>query len=153
MVRWLESKSRLATMIDKPGGTTIRRINQQIEAQIDPLRPEGLEVIDARVTELEQTTTTRGEDEASWLADIYRLSSQALDIAGPLGLLDIAKAALGLCDLTDRFIHAGFSDLASIQVHVHALRLLVANRDLSEAAREEVLAGLVRVVERIPKRG
>jgi hypothetical protein len=153
MVRWFEQKSRLTQMIDKPGGTTVRRIVQQIDAQIDPLRPEGMDVIDFRVAELEGATAARGGDEAAWLRDIYRLSSQVLDIAGPLGLADISKASLGLCDLADRFSNAGRADLASIQVHVHALRLLVSNPGLDEAARAEILSGLVRVVERIPKRG
>ncbi len=151
VVRYFRKPSRLAAMIDQPGGATVGRLMSQVEANLETLRPEAMAKIEQAIAELEGLTAARSSDQAAWLADIYHRAGAVLDMAGPFGFDALGKVAFSLCDLADRFGAAGEFDLASLQVHVRAARLLFANPDLSEDGRQEVLRGLDRVLGRVPR--
>lgn len=140
VVTWFMKKSRLSTLIDTAGGVTVGKALEAAERNTQTLRDQALAEVDAILGELEALAAGRmmsTEDQTR----TYALSSSLLDVAGPFGLEDMCKAAYSLCELIDRHRRVGRRDLAPVQVHVSALRLL---RQLSAPAesRRQVLEGL-----------
>ncbi len=151
-VKWIQKKPRLSAMIDQPGGVTVGRALEQAADLLGDLKQESLEVVEAAIVALEGLTRTAPTDPAPWLEEIYRLAADVLKGVGPFGLADLARASFSLSELADRFRESGRCELAPVQVHVQALRLLLASGEqLPAAAREEILKGLDRVLARAPR--
>lgn len=140
VVTWIMKKSRLSTLIDAAGGVTVGKALEAAEQNTQALRDQALAEVDSILGDLETLAAGRvmtPDDQTR----AYALSSSLLDVAGPFGLEDMCKGAYSLCELVDRQRRAGRCDLAPVQVHVSALRLL---RQLSAPAesRRQVLEGL-----------
>jgi hypothetical protein len=151
-VKWIQKKTRLATMIDESGGVTVGKALEHADELLGDLKAESLQVVEAAVAALEAMTATAPANPGPWLEDIYRLAADVLKGVGPFGLEDMAKASFSLSELADRFRESGRCELAPIQVHVQSLRLLLAN-GLPAAAREEILKGLDGDLARAPRVG
>jgi hypothetical protein len=152
VVKWIQKKPRLASLIDQPGGVTLGKALDQANELLGDLKQESLQVVEAAVAQLEAMTKTAPANPNAWLEEIYRLAAEVLKGVGPFGLEDMAKASFSLSELADRFREGGRCDLAPVQVHVQALRLLLASGDqLPAVARQEILKGLDRVLALAPR--
>ncbi len=152
VVKWIMKKPRLASLIDQPGGMTVGKAMASVNQRLAGLQAEGLTVVEETVAALEALTKTHGADMDAWLDEIYRHAADVLKGVGPFGLDDMAKAAFSLSEITDRFRESGRCELASIQVHVQALRLLLSSGEaLPPVARQEILKGLDAVLARAPR--
>lgn len=140
VVTWIMKKSRLSTLINTAGGTTVSKALLAAEQNTRPLRDQAMAEVDAILGDLEALAAGQAMTAADQ-GRAYALSSSLLDVVGPFGLEDMCKAAYSLCELVDRQRRADRCDLAPVRVHVAALRLL---RQLSEPAeaRQQVLRGL-----------
>lgn len=152
VVTWIMKKPPLSALVDQPGGMSVRTGLKAASELLEPLREEGRQRVEAAIAALEQNlenSSNVGEAEA--LASVYRLSSAVLDAAGPFGLDDLCKAAFSLCELADRYSRGDMpADRRSLEVHVHALRLLSHPGATPPEARQVVLDGLAKVLERVP---
>lgn len=151
VVTWIMKKSRLSKLIDAGGGTTVIAALRRAEDETRDMREEALATVEATLGRLEALTRVAPEgDKGPWMDEVYVLSSSLLDVAGPFGLEDMCSGAHSLCEMTDRQKNNGRCELAPIQVHVAALRLL---RQLEEpaASRRQVLDGLEKLLAREPR--
>lgn len=151
VVTWIMKKSRLSKLIDAGGGSTVIAALRSAEEQTRPMREEALAMVEATLGRLEVLTRAAPEgDPAAWMDEVYALSASLLDVAGPFGLEDMCSGAHSLCEMTDRQKGNGRCELAPIQIHVAALRLL---RQLEEpaASRRQVLDGLEKLLAREPR--
>lgn len=142
-------KSRLSKMIDETGGVSIGVALAQARANLDALRPQSLEEIAARVSELaEVRPPLEGEDETAALGRTYRLANGIIDAAGPFDLGDVCAAAVGLCDLLDASSPQRPFDWRVTPVFAQSLRLLLALPAEAQAQRDEIRASLDHLVDR-----
>ena len=151
VVKWIQKKPRLATMIDEPGGVTVGKALEQANELLGDLKAESLQVVEAAVVALEGMTKAAPANPGPWLEEVYRLAAEVLKGVGPFDLDDLARASFSLSELADRFRESGRCELAPIQVHVQSLRLLLANDTLPAAARAEIINGLDRVLALAPR--
>jgi hypothetical protein len=152
VVKWIQKKPRLATLIDQPGGVTVGKALDQAGELLGDLKTESLQVVEAAIVALENMTRSPPTNPGPWLEEVYRLAAEVLKGVGPFDMDDMAKASFSLSELADRFREGGRCELAPIQVHVQSLRLLLATGEqLPAAARQEILNGLDRVLALAPR--
>lgn len=151
VVTWIMKKSRLSKLVDAGGGTTVLGALRAAEEETRSMREEAMGQVEAALVQLESLTKAAPEGPAApWLQEIYAVSQSLLDVAGPFGLEDMCAGAHSLCELTDRKKHSGRYELAPIQVHVAALRLLRQLENPAES-RRQVLNGLEKLLAREPR--
>ena len=152
VVTWIRKKPRLSNLVDQPGGMSARSALKAVEELLEPMREEGRERVEASIAALESTlAASDGFDRAVLLSTLYAQATTVLDAAGPFGLDDLCSAAFSLCELSDRYSRIETPvDVRAVEVHVHALRLFNTSGALPDAARDAVLGGLARVLERLP---
>ena len=152
VVTWIMKKPRLSTLVDQAGGMSARSALKAADALLEPMREEGRQRVEAAILTLEQSIAQPPPaDRAAHLATLYAQGSAVMDAAGPFGLEDLCKAAFSLCELVDRCSRLDRPvDPRGIAVHVQALRLLSAPGAIPMPARQAVLDGLQRVLDRVP---
>jgi hypothetical protein len=142
-------KSRLAKLVESSGGTSVGTALAQARANLDRLRPQGLEEVAARVTEMADIPPPRTVEERNLaMATAYRAANGVIDAAGPFDLPDLCGVAAGLCDLIDAASDQRPMDWRVVPVHAQTLRLLLALPVDAAAARSAVLAELGDMVEK-----
>lgn len=142
-------KSNLAKMIDSPGGISVGVAIKRARANIEAKRAESLVVVDQQIAILESVTPPAGlEDQAERLSEAYRAANAVIDAAGPFELLDLCRAATGLCDLIDAARPGQVFDWRIVTVHARSLRLLQSLPLDAGEARTVVLDNLHKVLER-----
>jgi hypothetical protein len=142
-------KSRLAKLIESSGGSSVGTSLAQARANLDKLRPRGLEEVAARTSEMADIPTpeTPGERRLAMEA-AYRAANGVIDAAGPFDLLDLCGVAAGLCDLIDAASEERPLDWRVVPVHAQSLRLLLALPADADAARAAVVTELRDLVDR-----
>lgn len=144
VVTWVRRKSRLATLVNAPGGVSIGVALRQADSNLAPMRQQGMDVINER---LEELTAIRHEDGPidTRVERAYRASSAILDAASPFEIAHVSKAAHNLCEIADNHGKGQPFDWRVVDVHVRAMTLLMSLPTDAGAARDEVLAGLYKV--------
>ena len=69
-VKWIQKKSRLAAMIDLPGGVTVGKALEHADDLLGDLKAESLQVVEAAVVALESMTRTAPANPGPWLEEI-----------------------------------------------------------------------------------
>lgn len=130
-------------MIDAAGGISVAIARAQASANLEAIRPRGLELIRGQIDELAAMAAPVGPDERA-VSRAYGLSAGVVDAAGPFEMNDLCRAASGLCDLLDAAPEGEVFDWRIVTVHVQAMQLMLSLPDgeQGEAARARVLAGL-----------
>lgn len=149
VVTRIHRKSRLAALIDQPGGLSVGVALAQAQANLDALEGQSRTIVAERVAELSALETAPPlEEQAARLEQAYRAASAVIDAAGPFEMHDLCAAAAGLCDLVDAASDDTPFDWRVVTVHAQALRLILTLP--AEAARERavILDNLRQVVER-----
>src|SRR5690606_26729605 len=75
-------------------------------------------------------------------AEVYRLASRVVDLAGFFDTGPLFDADYSLADTADRMTSAAACDWPPVQVHVQALRLILNAGCESNAATQQLLNGL-----------
>lgn len=142
-------KSRLASLIDSPGGVSVGVALDRARANIAGLRARGLEEVARRTEEL-AAIPAPGDAAASGpaLQQVYRAAGHVIDAAAPFGLEEICAVAISLCDVVDRLSDGSVPDWRIIDVHIQSLRLLNALPAEATEERNEVAGRLADMVAR-----
>jgi hypothetical protein len=117
-------------------GEAIRRADTSLRA----MREGCLASIDALLDRLD-VLAKPAQQSAAGIEQLYRSSSDILDLCGPAGQVGLDAAARSLCDYLDRIAEGERLDLRGVNVHVSAMRML-HRTPASGAERSAVLAGL-----------
>ena len=146
-VRTRAMPNRLAHFINTADGVTLPEALAQAEANLQAIRPPGLERIDEVLAEL--SCWSSAQPSPSDVERLYRLANELAGTAGVFGLPTLGRAAYSLCELLDRVQVRGWNT-AAVNVHLNGLRLLRGEGDgsLDAQAAMQVLSGLEQVTGR-----
>ena len=139
--------SRLSAMINAPGGVSVGVAMAQAIANLEKLKPQGMEIVTAQIAELAAIPAPTGPDEHA-KARAYGLSAGILDAAGPFQMDDLCAAASNLCDLLDAAPRQGGFDWRIATVHAQAMKVLLSLPPQEAAARSAILTNLHEVLKR-----
>ena len=118
------------------------------EACVEGHREEAMLSLAATLTDLESVCAGRVEGAE---ARVYELASAFTDMAGFFDTGPLYAAAFSLCESSDRMIAGACWQWPSIEVHVRAMRLILAAGCEYNEASHVLLEGLSAVVGRLPK--
>lgn len=142
-------KSKLAKMIDSPGGVSVGVAVAQAQANIESKRAEAMAVVEVQILALEAIVPPANLNEQAFrLNEAYRAANAVIDAASPFELLDLCSAASGLCDLIDGAPADRTFDWRIVTVHARSLRLLQTLPFEQTEARNTVLDSLKMVADR-----
>lgn len=143
-------ENRLAKVVWMPGGKTIADALEDAQSNLDEVRQESLGVLRTKLEEI-QALGRKSEiapSEAT-IGDLYKLSSEVLDIAGLFGLPELGHAAFSLCELLDRLKSKKAWNWPAVQVHLHGLLVLADPDKTPPEGRQSVVDGLRQVCQRV----
>lgn len=141
-VRTLRVKSSLSRKMAKPGGRTTGEAVALADAALESHRHEGMQTLADHLTELERVSLARQPHDGP---RVYELASAFLDLAGFFETGPLYSAAYSLCDLSDRFITQSRWDWPSVDVHLRAMRLMLASGCVENTSSILILEGLATV--------
>lgn len=142
-------KTRLAAMIDSPGGVSVAVALEQAHANIESMRGRAMTAVDAAIETLEVTPApTSLEETPARLDQVYRAATTLIDAAGPFELSDLCRAATGLCDLIGATGPEQPFDWRIVTVHARSLRLMQSLPPGAVQERARILDSLFEVIER-----
>lgn len=149
VITWVQRKSRLSTLIDKPGGVSVGAALTEAKANLKTLEARSRDVVAERIAELlalpAPADMAQNEERR---AQAYRASAAVIDAAGPFELKDLCTAASGLCDLIDAAPADRPFDWRIVTVHAQAMQLLMSMGPEQAEAKTLVLDNLRLVLER-----
>ncbi|MBU2269826.1 MAG: chemotaxis protein CheE [Alphaproteobacteria bacterium] len=140
--------STLASKMSRPGGRTLEEAVKAAEAGLDSHREEGMRSLAVILGQLEAVCAAREEGAE---ARVYELASAFADMAGFFDTGPLYAAAFSLCETSDRMIAGVCWRWPAVEVHVHALRLILAAGCQPTEESRLLLGGLASVVARLPK--
>ena len=142
-----QRKSRLAEMLDRPGGVSVGVALAQARANLDGLQDQARAIIGDNIAAL-LAKPDPNLIEPMRLDLAYSASSQIIDAASPFAMDDLCIAARGLCDLLDAAPRTGGFDWRISTVHAQAMKLLLALPPEEQAARTAILTNLHEVLRK-----
>lgn len=143
------TRSRLATMIDTPGGVSVGAALAKARENIEAMRGQAMAVVNAQIAQLESVPAPATiEEQPNRIGEAYRAANGVIDAASPFELLDLCRAAAGLCDILDNAPSDRPFDWRVVTVHARALKLLQSLPLEQTEARQLVLDSLGQVVDR-----
>lgn len=148
IVRNLNARNTLADKMARPGGRTMAEAVRAAEAGLDSHREDGMRSLSATLARLEAVCTARDEGTE---AQVYELASAFADMAGFFDTGPLYAAAFSLCETSDRMLVGGCWQWPSVDVHVRAMRLILAAGCEPTEASRVLLEGLASIVARLPK--
>jgi len=143
-----QRKSRLSSIIDKPGGLSMGVAIAQAQENLATLQARSQTIVSARISELMALTPpVAGDPDAERRrAEAYQLSSAIIDAAGPFELNDLCTVAAGLCDLIDGAPTDRPFDWRIVTVHAQSMLLILSLPPEAADARTQVLDSLKQVL-------
>lgn len=150
VITWVNRKSRLASMIDEPGGLSVGVALAQAQSRIDAMQERSQAILTERIAELAALPgpSAGDPDGQHILARAYNLSSAVIDAAGPFDLHDLCAAASGLCDLLDAASPDRPFDWRIVTVHAQSMQLILKLPPEAAAARTQILDNLREILAR-----
>ena len=124
VITHMQRKSRLAEMIDKPGGVSVGVALAQAKANLAVLEDQARAIVADNIAAL-LAEPVPGMIEPMRLDMAYSASSQIIDAASPFEMDDLCTAAKGLCDLLDAAPRQGGFDWRIATVHAQAMKVLL----------------------------
>lgn len=132
-------------VLDGKGGVSIDEALRRADAGLEAHRKQANAMIRFKLRELNELAAARTPDSDA----LYERAAYILDIAG-LFLPPLCRASFSLCDLITRMAASGRWDWPSVDVHLAAMRLLLAKSDDKDPSVQTMLSGLGAVVGRHP---
>lgn len=145
VITHVQRKSRLAQMVDKPGGISVGVALAQAKANLDGLQDQAIALIAQNIAAL-LAPPAPDLPETMRLDMAYASSSQIIDAASPFAMDDLCIAARGLCDLLDAAPRDGGFDWRIPTVHAQAMKLLLALPGDATEARQAIVDNLREVL-------
>lgn len=141
---------RLTRLVRRPGGMTVGAIEMAVEARLERLKDACLIDAQERVRRMarlaEALPAALGPDD---LKPFFELANDIVGLAGVGHLAHAGHAALSLCRLLEGWAPDHPWSRTAFKVHLDALALLCRRDcDPDPAARDRIVQGLERVVER-----
>lgn len=141
-----QRKSRLAAMIDKPGGVSVGVALAQAQANLSLLEDQAKTIIADNIATL-LAEPVPGMIEPMRLDLAYSATNQIIDAASPFEMDDLCTAAKGLCDLLDAAPRQGGFDWRIATVHAQAMKVLLSLPPEEGVARSAILTNLHQVLK------
>jgi hypothetical protein len=138
-------RTSLQRQMARPGGITIDEAVERAEQGLESHRNRIMEILQAQVDLLNSLCRRRPPKADS---KIYALASALVDLAGFLEIPPFYTAAYSLCEATHQMTAAKTWSWPAVEVHAHALTLILANDCNGGEAIDHLLAGLHAVVQR-----
>jgi len=148
VITHVQRRSRLAALIDRPGGLSVGTALARARENLAGLEDEARALIAARIRELTAMPAETDGDEAQRIERAYGAVAAILDAAGPFGMDDLCQAAVSLCDLLDVAPRDQPYDWRIVAVHAQSMRLLAPDSDTDLDARAIILDNLRQVRDR-----
>lgn len=145
--RTFKVKSPLARQMLEPGGRLVRDAERLAVAALEGYREDVMATVATTLDALDAVCATAADDAGP---SIYELASSIVDLAGYFDTGPLYEAAYSLCDVSDRMIAAGVWRWPAIQVHLQALRLILAGGCRAGRTSEALLSGLRSVAMLTP---
>ena len=122
-----QRKSRLAKLIDQPGGVSVGVALAQAQANLKDLQARGVAIIAGRIAALEALPPPPpgDPDPLRRLTEAYDLSNAIIDAAGPFEMVDLCTIAAGLCDVLDSAPEDRPFDWRIVTVHARSMQLIL----------------------------
>lgn len=137
-------RTSLQRQMARPGGITIEEAVERAEQGLESQRERIMELLQAQV-DLLNSLCRRRPPKAD--GKIYALASALVDMAGFLDIPPFYTAAYSLCEAAHQMTAANAWSWPEVEVHAHALTLILANDCQGGEAIDELLAGLHAVVQ------
>ena len=147
VITHVQRRSRLAEMVDRPGGVSVGVALAQAQANLGGLRDQACAIIADNIAVL-LAEPAPGTIEALRLDLAYSASNQIIDAASPFAIDDLCTAAKGLCDLLDAAPRQGGFDWRIATVHAQAMKLLLSLPTDAAAPRAAIVDNLAEVLKR-----
>ncbi|RZJ24742.1 MAG: chemotaxis protein CheE [Brevundimonas sp.] len=138
-VRTTKIKSTLAKQLSRPGGRTIADAQRLAETGLQSHKADVMGDLGRLIGQLETLCVERAPPGQ---ARVYVLASALVDMAGFFDTGPLYTAGYSLCDLSDRMQTGGAWNWPAVEVHVKALRLILAGGCKVGAESDVLLAGL-----------
>jgi len=151
--RTFKVKSPLARQMLEPGGRLVRDAERLASEALEGHRDDVMATVAAALDALDAVYAAgvgRGQAAGDAGPRIYELASSIIDLAGYFDTGPLYEAAYSLCDVSDRMIAAGVWRWPTIQVHLQALRLILAGGCRAGRTSEALLSGLRSVAMLTP---
>ena len=143
-------KTRLSELVGRLGGVNRDDAVAAAKLQLESMRGKADEVILNSMTSLEAIVygPEKGNAYSSeQMRTILELGDQIVTLAGTFDYQALDKAARSLCDVTDGLSRAKRDDMASIQVHMRAMRMVVPGATpLPQEHIDKMLAELAKIL-------
>ena len=144
--RLLKIKSPLARQIHEPGGRTIRDAEMRANQELEVHRAPAMAAIAAALDELEAISAEASPDAGP---RVYATASRIIDVGGYFDTGPLHDAVYSLCDVADRMIGAQMWHWPSVDVHLRAMRLILAGGCRRNRSNDMLLDGLKSVAAHI----
>lgn len=146
-------KSRLSTLVDKPGGVSVGVALDQARTNLETLHLRSLKIVADRIAELVTLRPPAADDPDPHARrqQAYDLSNAVIDAAHPFERDDLCAVAAGLCDLIDAAPTGRPFDWRVVTVHAQAMQLILSLPPEAADVRREILSSLAQVLaKKIP---
>lgn len=144
--RLLTVKSSLSRQVFEPGGRTIRDAEMRANRELEVHRGPVMTSIAAALEELEAISAGAAPDAGP---SVYAGASRIIDIGGYFDTGPLHDAVYSLCDIADKMIGAEIWHWPPVEVHLRAMRLILAGGCLRNRSNDLLLDGLRSVAEHI----
>ncbi len=141
--RVFKVENKLAKVVSRPGGKTIKEALRSAEQNIESVREQCMTALEEKADQLARIAAgDRADGAMATLDGLYDMSNAIFGVAGAFGLDALAEAACSLCDVIHRFRSGEPVKWSAVDVHVDGIRLLAGG--LTRGA-DEILEGLRKV--------
>lgn len=157
-VRIIPVKNRLGQLLRKPGGIGRKEACEAAVQNVELLRDEFVAAIPGEIAALEMIVEASGRKRmpADELDAMLRRAGQLLTLSGTYGYDLLDQVVKRFCDLAMGMIEKKIEDVAPVNVHLRAMRLVCPGTlELPQEAADNMLSGLEAVhahykIKRIP---
>lgn len=147
-VKIIPVKNRLGQLLQKPGGIGREEACEAATQNIETLRDEFVAAIPSEIAALEMIVEAAGRKRmpASELDAMLRRAAQLLTLSGTYGYDLLDQVVKRFCDLAVGMIEKNIEDVAPVDVHLRAMRLVCPGApELPQEAADNMLSGLEAV--------
>lgn len=136
-------KTSLATQMAQPGGRTVAEIERRANERLNRHKADVMDAVGERIGQLEALVAAKGEGTQG---AVYDVAKGLLDTAGFFDTGPLYEAGYSLCDTADLMMTGGRWHWASIEVHVHAMRLIYASGCKASPTTGALMKGLAAIL-------
>ncbi|MGH6828244.1 MAG: hypothetical protein ACREFW_04985 [Rhizomicrobium sp.] len=143
-------KIRLSELVGRFGGVTRSDAVANARKELESLRNQSDEVIENSIEALEKLVyrpDRADRHSAAQMQQILVLGDQIVTLAGTFGYAALDQTTRSLCDVADGLLRTGRADVASVNVHMRAMRMVSPKApQISSEQLETMLAELRKIL-------